>query len=140
MSNDYNAKVTADRIKKLTYKKGMTISQLNSICDISENTIKTAGKSSDGMKAKNLFMIAETLDCSVDYLLGRADEPTAYITTGDINNSKIDNSMNVNAPVPVQDSTTQQFIQIFEELPIEDKVKIMASAIELKNKKSKITV
>lgn len=76
MLKDYNAAITSERIKKRAKEIGVTISNLNAICDISENTIKRAGKSTEGMKARNLYMIAEVLDCSVDYLLGRSDTPT----------------------------------------------------------------
>lgn len=63
------------RIKELSKKRAVSISQLNEICELSKNTIAQSGRGTDGMKAKNLFMIAETLDCSVDYLLGRTDSP-----------------------------------------------------------------
>lgn len=69
MKNQYNTALTSERIKSRAKEIGMTISQLNLICELSENTIKNAGKSAEGMKAKNLFTIAEALDCSVDFLL-----------------------------------------------------------------------
>ena len=44
------------------------------------------------MKARNLFAIAEILDCSVDYLLGRADSPEI---SKNYSNNSISNSSNV---------------------------------------------
>lgn len=38
------------------------------------------------MKARNLFAIAEVLNCSVDYLLGRTDNPT--VSGNNISNVK----------------------------------------------------
>lgn len=71
----YNSQVTSERIKQLTRDKNISLLTLNEQCGLSKDTIKTAGKSENGMKAKNLYMIAEFLDVSVDYLLGRTDEP-----------------------------------------------------------------
>lgn len=74
MEKVYNAKLTADRVKMLAKERSISMSQLSKDCGINQNTIKTSGKSVYGMKAKNLFLIAEMLDCSVDYLLGRTDD------------------------------------------------------------------
>lgn len=90
MENQYNAVVTSDRIKAKAKEMGITISHLNLVCGLSENTIKRAGKSTEGMKAKNLFMIAETLDCSVDYLLGRTSEPDVHPSHADCSFSEED--------------------------------------------------
>lgn len=59
---------------------------LQAKCDLGRNALSQAAKSQDGMKARNLFAIAEILDCSVDYLLGRTDNPN--ISGNSISNVK----------------------------------------------------
>lgn len=72
----YNSQETIFRIKQRAKEQGIAILDLQTKCDLGRNAISQAAKSQDGMKARNLFAIAEVLDCSVDYLLGRTDSPT----------------------------------------------------------------
>lgn len=72
----YNSQETIFRIKQRAKEQGIAILDLQTKCDLGRNAISQAAKSQDGMKARNLFTIAEVLDCSVDYLLGRTDNPT----------------------------------------------------------------
>lgn len=71
----YNSQETIFRIKQRAKEQGIAILDLQTKCDLGRNAISQAAKSQDGMKARNLFAIAEVLDCSVDYLLGRTDNP-----------------------------------------------------------------
>ena len=72
----YNSQETIFRIKQRAKEQGIAILDLQAKCDLGRNAISQAAKSQDGMKARNLFAIAEVLNCSVDYLLGRPDNPT----------------------------------------------------------------
>lgn len=93
MGKEYLPQVTSDRIKALASSNGILLSQLNEICGLSKNAIAQAGKGTEGMKAKNLYAIAEVLNCSVDYLLGRAIEENNNIPSIRINDDSIaDNS------------------------------------------------
>ena len=67
----YNSQETIFRIKQRAKEQGIAILDLQTKCDLGRNAISQAAKSQDGMKARNLFAIAEVLDCSVDYLLGK---------------------------------------------------------------------
>lgn len=83
----YDSQTVVERIRNISKRKDIPIGLLNSRCNLSENTISQSGKSESGMKAKNLYMIAEFLDVSVDYLLGRTDEPNGnLIKSQDIDN------------------------------------------------------
>jgi len=136
----YNAQKTFLRIKQLAKEKNISMAQLQESCEISKNTISQSAKSQEGMKAKNLYTISEVLDCSIDYLLGKTDEPNSHYTNVTTGNIKSGNNSNNNSTVSIgastQDSTTQQFITIFNELTFEDKAKLINSAIELKNKEN----
>ena len=72
----YYSQETIFRIKQRAKEQGIAILDLQAKCDLGRNAISQAAKSQDGMKARNLFAIAEVLNCSVDYLLGRTDNPT----------------------------------------------------------------
>lgn len=72
----YNSQETIFRIKQRAKEQGIAILDLQTKCDLGRNAISQAAKSQDGMKARNLFAIADYLNCSVDYLLGRTDNPT----------------------------------------------------------------
>ena len=71
----YNSQETVCRIKRRSKEQGIAVLDLQAKCDLGRNALSQAAKSQDGMKARNLFAIAEILDCSVDYLLGRTDNP-----------------------------------------------------------------
>lgn len=48
----YIPKITADRVKEMASKRGLSMSQLNEKCDLSVNVISQSAKSTEGMKAK----------------------------------------------------------------------------------------
>ena len=82
----YNSQETIFRIKQRAKEQGIAILDLQAKCDLGRNAISQAAKCQDGMKARNLFAIAEVLNCSVDYLLGRTDNPT--VSGNNISNVK----------------------------------------------------
>ena len=88
----YNSQETIFRIKQRAKEQGIAILDLQTKCDLGRNAISQAAKSQDGMKARNLFAIAEVLDCSVDYLLGRTDRPEI---SQSYSNNSISNSNNI---------------------------------------------
>lgn len=70
----YNSQEIAARIKSRAKQKGVSIGEMLSSCELGINTISKMSKGND-MLSKNLAKIADYLDCSVDYLLGRTDNP-----------------------------------------------------------------
>ena len=69
----YNSNNIAERIKTLSKSKGISIKKLLSDVGLGFNTMANMKKSMP--KADNLAKIADYLDVSVDYLLGRTDVP-----------------------------------------------------------------
>lgn len=72
----------AKRIKETAKKKGLSTGKMLSACDLSKNTLSSMQSGGYNPRLENLTKIADYLDCSVDYLLGRTDYP-------EINNGKI---------------------------------------------------
>lgn len=71
----HNSQNVAMTIKTLAKTKKITIGQMLSDCDISKNTLSTMQSGGYLPRVENLAKIADYLDCSVDYLLGRTDNP-----------------------------------------------------------------
>ena len=69
-----NAK-SADIIKLRCKSKGITISVLLAECKIRKSLIYDMEKRDKTPSGDILEQIADYLDCSVDYLLGRTDKP-----------------------------------------------------------------
>lgn len=69
-----NAQITAMRIKKIAKEKNISLSEMLASCGLGINTISKIAKGSDVL-SKNLCKIADYLNCSMDYLLGRTNNP-----------------------------------------------------------------
>lgn len=71
----YEAKDLAERIKIVAKKKNIALKDMLDNCDLNKNTLSTMQYRSSWIQANSLAKIADYLDCSVDYLLGRTDNP-----------------------------------------------------------------
>lgn len=69
----YDSNNIAERIKSTAKTKRISLKQLLSDVQLGRNTMSNFKTSMP--KADNLAKIADYLDCSVDYLLGRTDNP-----------------------------------------------------------------
>lgn len=76
----YNSANVAERIKTLSKSKGIPIKKLLGDVGLGFNTM--ANMKTSMPKSDNLARIADYLDCSVDYLLGRTDDPQAHKEQG----------------------------------------------------------
>lgn len=70
-----NSQETANRIKERAKIKGVSISKLLLACELNKNAIFTMQSSGYYPRVEAITKIADYLDCSVDYLLGRTDYP-----------------------------------------------------------------
>ena len=73
-NNLYNSPDVAKRIKNIAKSKKIAVRQMLDDCDIGSNAMSHLlhGRT---MAFDSLARIADYLDCSVDYLLGRTDNP-----------------------------------------------------------------
>lgn len=69
----YQSDYVADRIKALAKSRKVSLKKLLEDVGLGFNTM--ANMKTSMPKADNLARIADYLDCSVDYLLGRTDKP-----------------------------------------------------------------
>lgn len=70
----YNSQDISKRIKERAQQQGIALGQMLSSCELGINTISKMAKGTD-ILTQNFAKIADYLDCSVDYLLGRTDNP-----------------------------------------------------------------
>jgi len=70
----YNSQDISKRIKERAQQQGIALGQMLSSCELGINTISKMAKGTD-ILTQNFARIADYLDCSVDYLLGRTDTP-----------------------------------------------------------------
>lgn len=68
----YSNEILVTRIKERAAERGMKIGELCSACEINRNTF-TQLNGKKGIAAATLYKLADELDCSTDYLLGRSD-------------------------------------------------------------------
>lgn len=70
----YTAQITIDRIQAIVKSRGLVQKNMLADCGLNENTLKRM-TDNRGMSSFSLAKIADYLDVSVDYLLGRTDVP-----------------------------------------------------------------
>ncbi len=73
----YIAQNTKDRIKSLCKIKKISMEAMLIDCSLGVNAIRQINDTK-GMASFSLARIADYLDCSVDYLLGRTDNPNSH--------------------------------------------------------------
>ena len=75
---DYSSTLVANRIKLLLKKKKISASKMLLDCDMNKNALYTMQSAGYLPRLEAVARIADYLDCSVDYLLGRTDNPFSH--------------------------------------------------------------
>lgn len=75
----YNSQEIANRIKSRAKQQKKSLGEVLTACELGKNTVSKISKGTD-ILTLNFAKIADQLDCSIDYLLGRTDNPEiAYL-------------------------------------------------------------
>lgn len=74
------------KLFELMKTKNITAKKLSLAIGASEGNISDWKSGKAIPSAEKLVLIADCLDCSVDYLLGRTDNPQSHIRTTEVNN------------------------------------------------------
>lgn len=135
-----NTQITAERIKSQAKCKGISVKKLLESCNLGVNTVTKMSNGTD-VVSQNLLKIAEYLNVSTDYLLGRTDNPDINysIKTGNITgfNVKGNTSINIGSSKE-QDTIKQNFINLFDNLSPENQIEVMYFTKQL-TKKEELT-
>lgn len=70
----YSAQTTKNRIKAICKSKKISMDEMLQACDLGVNAIRQINDTK-GMASFSLAKIADYLNCSIDYLVGRTDVP-----------------------------------------------------------------
>lgn len=129
MNNSANvAKLIKERMKSC----GISNKQLSeNIDNVNVNTIAQLAKGRE-ISYVTFAKIADYLDCSVDYLLGRTDAPTSTYVIRNNNTTISGTQANIINNNETYDGIMQEFIKAFSELRFEDKVRVMQYVNDIK--------
>ena len=113
------AKTIKDRAKK----SNIPIGQMLTECGLSKNALSSMQSGGYFPRIENLIKIANCLDCSIDYLLGRTDNPQAHksnsVVFGDLsNNSGIVGNVGSTINSEPTDSEVMELAQLIKSLPL----------------------
>lgn len=75
---DYSSLFVAERIKQLLKAQKISASKMLAECGMNKNALYTMQSAGYLPRLEAVAQIADYLDCSVDYLLGRTDDPNAH--------------------------------------------------------------
>lgn len=121
-----NTQIVAERIKIRAKEKGISVKKLLEKCDLGVNTVTKMSNGTD-IVSQNLLKIADGLECSVDYLLGRTENPNimseVYVNGNNHGIQTIKGNVNIGT-VPKSKETndiTKEFMEAFEKLTLADK-------------------
>lgn len=103
----YNSQTLVENIKALAKSKNILVKEMLINCDLNVNALNQMSDKK-GISSFSLARIADYLDVSVDYLLGRTETP------------EIDPANKLQA----------EFFKIFQKLPFEEQVNLMNIALE----------
>ncbi len=136
----YNPQDVATKIKFVAKSKSIKINQLLEDIDLNYNTMSNMRASMP--RADNLAKIADYLNCSVDYLLGRTDNPIKTVSSNDFSNSTITNSTvgTNSAKITVHNTEKSELseqaaelLRVFKNLNVREQTKLLSFAFELES-------
>ena len=130
-----NSQATAEKIKFLAKKQGISISKLLSDCKLNKNAIYTMQTEGYFPRIEAISKIADYLNCSIDDLVGRSNNQS--INTGDItNNSGIignnNNNIYKSSELSVQE---QDILRIYRSSDGKTQMEIMNFIYNIEEKK-----
>lgn len=122
----YETSITVERIKSRAKENGISVKTMLEDCGLNKNTLSSMQSRGSWLQSNSLAKIADYLDCSVDYLLGRVDTSNGTYSINNHNttvNGTQTNVINGNVSVSQNsDSLTKQFLEKFETLSFEEKI------------------
>ncbi len=133
----YNSSNVAERIKSRAKDMNITVKQTLEKSGLGFNTMSNMKTSMP--KGDSLGKIADVLDCSVDYLLGRADNPQSHkacntVSVGDVSGNSgaigVGNMVTNNAPL--LDEHQKLLLDLYNKLSPMEQAKLLVYVDTLK--------
>ncbi len=130
----YNSQDIALRIKSIAKERNIIIKNMLSECGLSKNMLSTMLSGGSMPKVDNLARIADYLDCSVDYLLGRDGTQNNNVVNGNYNVvGNTSSQINVNTDDKLTDEEAA-LLELFKKMDVINKSRLITYAAELDKK------
>lgn len=121
-------------IKQRCIEKGISLNSLIQNCGLSKSFIYDLEKRNSSPSCDKIQKIADSLNCSVDYLLGRTNFATEINSHNTIkgNNNIIGNGNSIGENLSEQESA---LLDIFKKLNVVKQAQLLAYAAELEKER-----
>ena len=137
----YDAQTLSTRIRKMVKEKGFVQKEMLRACDLNENSLNQMSDKK-GLSSFSLAKIADYLDVSVDFLLGRTDNPNITNSISNTNTTvngtqaNVINSNNYNQETVAEqtDEMTAELVKAFRTLSFRDRLDVINLVLEKSNK------
>lgn len=136
----YNSHDLAIKIKTIAKERGIPIKDMLVTLKLGSNTMSSLyhGKS---IAFDSLAQIADYLNCSVDYLLGRTDSPNGTYSINGNNNVQVNGHNGDHSPLTVNntlqlDEMERNLIEAFRMLDFPEKIEAISGLIKKAQKKA----
>lgn len=129
----YSSKDIANRIKDRSKEQNVVIKQMLLECGLSKNALSSMLSGGSLPKSDNIAKIADYLNCSVDFLLGRTDNPNIGNTEAYIGGDNHGVQAVRNGTVIIGDSAEQEIITLLSKLSPAERHRAIADIIDLLN-------
>ena len=125
-----------ETLSKLMDENNVKAKNLSEQLGIGKNQFKYWKDNGNIPNGETLILLADYFNCSVDYLLGRTDNPNGSYVNGD---NSFQNVVGNHSSVTItdkagKDNLTDEFMQLFNKLDFSDKVRIINIVNEIINK------
>lgn len=120
--------VNLDNLFKLIQDKGLTVKKLSDLTGISHGNIGDWKRGKTKPSSTALVTLADYFNCSVDYLLGRVDNPTYSEASKNENENLVENDDN---NLTAQEA---ELVKIYRSLDLEGQRKVLAALFEANNR------
>lgn len=125
-----------ERFKTLLEKNVVTAYKVAKDTNISQGLMREYQKGIKTPSSQNIIKIADYFGCSVDYLLGRTDSPTAINSHNTVNGSN--NIIGNGSGNRTENALSEQesaLVDIFNKLDVVSQAKLLVYATELEKEK-----
>lgn len=137
MANKYDTNSLTRMIEKLCLEKNIPVKEMLVQSGLSRNVVDNLKKGSVPSVDK-VAQIADYFGCSVDYILGRTNEPQInsinIIKTGNITGDNINGSNNINIHQSSVSAYDAELMELIKTLPLIKRAEAVLYLNELKNK------
>lgn len=129
-----NAQILTENIKNIAKSKNITLKSMLSDCDLNVNALNQISDKK-GISCFGLERIADYLGVSVDYLLGRTEEPEKIRNTQ--NNTNGNNNISINKTESAISEIGQEMLKILESLPTRERINLLKMAYDYQEEYTK---